>query len=63
MNMKNTSTEAALKLIQSGDCVHESAATPITLLKALAENSNHLRNSSNACHKQKTWKDEIINRF
>ncbi len=46
MNMKNTSAEAAVKLIQSGDRVfiHGSAATPISLLKALAENSDHLRN-------------------
>jgi len=46
MNMKNTSAEEAVKLIQSGDRVfiHGSAATPISLLKALAENSDHLRN-------------------
>jgi len=36
----------AIKLIQSGDRVfiHGSAATPLTLLKALAENSDHLHN-------------------
>ena len=58
MNMKNTSAEGAVKLIQSGDRVfiHESAVTPITLLKGLIENSNHLRNSRNACHMQKNWK-------
>jgi len=46
MNMKNTSAEEAIKLIQSGDRVfiHGSAATPISLLQALAEHSDHLRN-------------------
>ncbi len=46
MNMQYTTAEEAVKLIQSGDRVfiHGSAATPLTLLKALAENSDHLRN-------------------
>lgn len=44
MNLKNMSAEEAIKIIQSGDRVfiHGSAATPITLLKALAANSDHL---------------------
>ncbi len=46
MNMENRSAEEAIKLIQSGDRVfiHGSASTPVTLLKALAVNSDHLRN-------------------
>jgi acyl-CoA hydrolase len=46
MNMQYATAEAAVKLIQSGDRVfiHGSAATPNTLLKALAANSDHLRN-------------------
>lgn len=46
MNKQYTSAEEAVKLIQSGDRVfiHGSAATPLTLLKALAVNSDHLRN-------------------
>jgi acyl-CoA hydrolase len=46
MNMQYATAEAAVKLIQSGDRVfiHGSAATPLTLLKALAGNSDHLRN-------------------
>lgn len=46
MNMKNMSAGEAIKLIQSGDRVfiHGSAATPVTLLKALAANSDHLHN-------------------
>lgn len=46
MNMEHWSVEEAIKLIQSGDRVfiHGSAATPVTLLKALALNSDHLRN-------------------
>lgn len=44
--MENRSAEEAIKLIQSGDRVfiHGSASTPVTLLKALAVNSDHLRN-------------------
>ncbi len=44
--MKNISAGEAIKLIQSGDRVfiHGSAATPVTLLKALAANSDHLHN-------------------
>lgn len=44
--MKIGSAGEAIKLIQSGDRVfiHGSAATPITLLKALAANSDHLHN-------------------
>jgi acyl-CoA hydrolase len=44
--MKIVSAEEAIKLIQSGDRVfiHGSAATPVTLLKALAANSDHLHN-------------------
>jgi len=46
MNKQYATAEEAVKLIQSGDRVfiHGSAATPLTLLKALAENSDHLRN-------------------
>lgn len=41
-----TSAAEAIKLIRSDDRVfiHGSAATPLTLLKTLAENSDHLRN-------------------
>jgi acyl-CoA hydrolase len=46
MNIPNTSAETAIKLIRSGDRVfiHGSAATPLTLLKELAVQSDHLRN-------------------
>ncbi|HMR57446.1 MAG TPA: 4-hydroxybutyrate CoA-transferase, partial [Cyclobacteriaceae bacterium] len=45
MNLNYTSAAEATKLIKSGDRVfiHGSAATPQTLLKALAENSQHLK--------------------
>ncbi len=44
--MPYTSAEEAVKIIQSGDRVfiHGSAATPLSLLKALANNASHLRN-------------------
>jgi acyl-CoA hydrolase len=46
MNIPYQSAEEAIKLIQSGDRVfiHGSAATPLTLLKALAAHSDQLRN-------------------
>ncbi len=46
MNLPYKKAEDAIKLINSGDRVfiHGSAATPITLLKALAAESDHLRN-------------------
>jgi acyl-CoA hydrolase len=46
MNKPYMTANEAIKLIQSGDRVfiHGSAATPLTLLKALAENSDHLHN-------------------
>jgi len=46
MDIRYTTAEEAVELIQSGNRVfiHGSAATPVTLLKALAENSDHLRN-------------------
>ncbi len=46
MELPYTTPAQAVKLIKSGDRVylHGSAATPGTLLKALAENSEHLRN-------------------
>ena len=46
MTQEYTSAVEAIKLIRSDDRVfiHGSAATPITLLKALTENSDHLRN-------------------
>lgn len=45
MNLQYVSAAEAVKSIQSGDRVylHGSAATPTLLLKALAENSEHLR--------------------
>jgi len=46
MTPEYTSAAEAIKLIRSDDRVfiHGSAATPLTLLKTLAENSDHLRN-------------------
>jgi acyl-CoA hydrolase len=46
MTLEYTSAAEAIKLIRSDDRVfiHGSAATPLTLLKALEENSGHLRN-------------------
>jgi len=46
MTPEYTSAAEAIKLIRSDDRVfiHGSAATPLTLLKALTENSDHLRN-------------------
>jgi len=46
MTLQYSSVSESLKLIKSGDriFVHGSAATPQTLLKGLAENSEHLRN-------------------
>lgn len=45
MNLNYTTAAEAVKLVKSGDRVfiHGSAATPLTLLKALAENSEHLK--------------------
>jgi len=46
MTPEYTTAAEAIKLIRSDDRVfiHGSAATPLTLLKALAKNSDHLRN-------------------